>query len=108
MGHQRAGPKKELLGHRGDKPERHQRIDVGAVLRLEQVRMEHQVIAHPDRIEAVAFGRPRPPNQPLARGVLAEVRQEQPVAPSTSSVRHHRMISVAWARSDSGKVRPRD
>jgi hypothetical protein len=39
------------------------------------VGVEHQVIAHPDRIEAELFGQLGALDQPLARCLLAEVGQ---------------------------------
>ena len=62
-----------------DQRQRHHRVDVGPVLALHPVRVEDQVVAHPDRVEAVLLGGLGPADQLVARGLLAEVRQQQPV-----------------------------
>jgi hypothetical protein len=53
---------------------------MGAVLALHPMRMEHQVVADPDRVEAVALGGLGHVEQVAAGGVLAEVGQQQAVA----------------------------
>jgi hypothetical protein len=47
-----------------------------AVLALHAMGVKNQVVAHPDGVEAVAFGHVRAAYQEVARSALAEMRQK--------------------------------
>ena len=71
-------PELDPLGHRADRGERGQRVVEGAVGLLHlAVRLEDQVVAHPDRVEAELLGPLGALEQLVPVGLLAEVGQQQ-------------------------------
>ncbi len=106
---QRAGPEFDALGHRADRGQRGQRIVEGAVRLLHlAVRLEHQMVANPYRVEADVLGQLRPLEKLLLAGVFAEVGQQQSELHVSCSLRRQRWWQVSSPprrfRSRGGRV----
>ena len=76
---QRAGAQGDVLGDRADGGEGGERLVEGDVGRLHLgVGLEHQVVAHPQGVEAEALGQHRAVEHGPAAGVPAEMGHQQP------------------------------
>ena len=67
----------DLFGDAGEIRESYERLDEGAVRALHAVRVEDEVVAHPERIEAEALGQPRALHEQVLIRLQAEVGHEQ-------------------------------
>jgi hypothetical protein len=77
VGNYRAGAQGELLADRGNRRQNQQTFDMRIVFAFHAVRLEDQVVAHPNRIEAVGLGLFGSLDAQLGRAVLAKMRQQQ-------------------------------
>ena len=73
-----AAPRPMRLRRARQVRERDERLDERPVRAFHAVGMEHQVVAHPDGVEAQALGEADALDEQVLVGLLAEVREQQP------------------------------
>ncbi len=73
----RRRPQPDVVGHAREIRQRDERLDEGAVRPLHAVRMEDEVVAHPQRIEAQTLGQPRALDEQILIRLEPEMRHEQ-------------------------------
>jgi len=77
----------DALRHAGEIGERGERLDEGSVRALHAMRVEHEVVAHPERVEAQPVGEPGALDEQVLVSLDAEMRDEQ------SETGGHRFVS---------------
>jgi hypothetical protein len=74
MGDHGAGAEYQFLTYGRNRREDQQSLDVSIVFAFHPMRLEDQMISHPDGIEAIGFGLFRPLDAKFGGAILAKVR----------------------------------